>query len=412
MSITNSVKEVKVGINFGDGVSPVGRLAVRKRRVYFEYDTNFIRGGLELSPIHLPLKPGVSNFDHHLFEGLPGVFNDSLPDGWGRLLLDRFALSQGVMPEEISPLDRLANVGSQALGALVYEPDYNTDHKQDGINLDSLATQIREVLNGASEDVLVELIALNGSSAGARPKALIGVNEKRDRIIHGASDLPEGFSPWMVKFPNSHDGVDAGAIEYVYALMAKEAGISRAEVYLFSAQKGAGYFAVKRFDRNGKRYHMHTVSGLLHSDFRSPLLDYENLLALTGRLTRDLREIEKMYRLAVFNVLAHNRDDHSKNFSFLMDRDGQWKLSPAYDLTFSSGPGGEQSTMVMGEGRNPKEEHLFKLAEEVKIKYDQAIEIIEATKASLARWPRLAKEYGVSKEKIKLIQQKIKLVQK
>lgn len=190
--------------------------------------------------------------------------------------------------------------------------------------------------------------------------------------------------------------------------MAKEAGITVPEVHIFPAQRGAGYFAVKRFDRNqNKRYHMHSACGLLHSDFRTPSLDYEDLIALTGMLTRDVREVEKLYHMAVFNVLAHNRDDHSKNFSYLMDEDGQWKISPAYDLTFSSGPRGEQSTMVMGEGRNPNLLHLLKLAAEAKIKKERAAEIIEATKSSLSQWQVLAKHYGVSSANIKLIQKKL-----
>lgn len=408
MSIIKSIKEVRVGINFGDGVRPVGRMAIRDRQIYFEYDQAFIGGGLEISPLRLPLKSGVQSFDYNLFEGLPGVFNDSLPDGWGRLLFDRFARSQGILPADITPLDHLAHAGLHALGALVFEPDHSADDTHSDICLDSLALQAQEVLNGNSDDVLEELIALNGSSAGARPKALIGVNEKRDHIIHGVHDLPVGYAPWMVKFPNNQDGLDAGAIEYVYALMAKEVGISIPDVHLFQAQRGAGYFAIKRFDRDGhKRYHMHTACGLLHSDFRTPSLDYEDLIALTGMLTRDVREVEKLYKLAVFNVLAHNRDDHSKNFSYLMDSQGRWKLSPAYDLTFSSGPSGEQSTMVMGEGRKPNISHLLKLADAAKIKKDRAAEIIVATKFSLAQWPTLAKQYGVSDTNIKLIEKKV-----
>jgi serine/threonine-protein kinase HipA len=397
MSQIKSVKEVKVGINFGDSVSSVGRLAIRDRQVYFEYDRAFIDDGLEISPLHLPSGSGVSSFDYNPFEGLPGVFNDSLPDGWGRLLLDRFIRSQGELPSAVSPLDRLAHVGQHGMGALVYEPDHSIDGKHHNISLDNLATQAREVLGGASDDVLAELIALNGSSAGARPKALIGVNETRDHIIHGVHDLSDGYTPWMVKFPNSQDGLDAGAIEYVYALMAKEAGITMPEIHLFPAQKGAGYFATKRFDRDGKkRCHMHTACGLLHSDFRIPSLDYEDLIALTGMLTRDVREVEKMYRLAIFNVLAHNRDDHAKNFSFLMDGGGQWKLSPAYDLTFSSGPRGEQSTMVMGEGLKPGFEHLLKLGEEANITKNRIHDIIDKTQSSLVKWPELAQTYGVS----------------
>jgi serine/threonine-protein kinase HipA len=403
-----STTEIKVGINFGEGVQAVGRLAACDHKIYFEYDSAFIKSGIEISPLRLPLQPGVQSFDYDLFEGLPGVFNDSLPDGWGRLLFDRFARTQGILPADITPLDRLAHVGPHALGALVFEPDHGADETQIDISLDNLATQAQEVLDGTSDDVLAELIALNGSSAGARPKALIGVNDKRDHIIHGAHDLPEGYAPWMVKFPNSQDGLDAGAIEYVYALMAKDAGVSMPDVHLFEASRSAGYFAIKRFDRDGDtRYHMHTACGLLHSDFRTPSLDYEDLIALTGMLARDVREVEKLYQLAVFNVLAHNRDDHSKNFSYLMDSQGGWKLSPAYDLTFSSGPRGEQSTMVVGEGRNPNTSHLLKLADEAKIKKNRAEEIIEATKSSLSKWPELAKQYGVSDTNVKLIQKKM-----
>ena len=403
-----SATEVKVGINFDGDVRTVGRLAIRDRTVYFEYDNTFVEHGIEISPLNLPLQPSLQSFDYGLFEGLPGVFNDSLPDGWGRLLLDRYLRSQGIQPSDVTPLDRLAHVGSDALGALIYEPDYSVDNNQDNISLDVLASHALEVLGGRSDKVLAKLIALNGSSAGARPKVLIGINDKRDQIIHGVHELPENYTSWIVKFPNSQDGIDAGAIEYVYALMAKEAGVSMPDVHLFPAQRGAGFFAIKRFDRDlEKRYHMHTACGILHSDFRTPSLDYEDLIGLTGMLTRDVREVENMYQLAVFNVLSHNRDDHSKNFSYLMDNQGEWKLSPAYDLTYSSGPRGEQSTTVMGEGRNPNVAHLLKLSEVAKIRKDRANEIIETIKASLSKWSTLAKQYGVSEGKMKLIQSKI-----
>lgn len=377
---------------------------MRDRSVYFEYHASFIEQGMEISPLRLPLKPGVSSFDNTLFEGLSGVFNDSLADGWGCLLFDRFIRSQGLMPDDITPLDRLAHVGAHGMGALVYEPDHSMVDMSDVVNLDRLAEQTQEVLDGSADEVLQDLLALNGSSAGARPKVLIGMDESRRNISHGVHQLPEGYIPWMVKFANAQDGADAGAIEYVYALMAMKAGIHMQDVHLFTAQKGSGYFAIKRFDRIGsKRLHMHTVCGLLHSDFRTPSLDYEDLIALTGLLTRDVREVAKMFRLAVFNVLSHNRDDHTKNFSFLMDETGEWKLSPAYDLTFSSGPRGEQSTMVMGEGKNPTVEDLVKLGDEAKIPKAHMSEIIEQTKSALQQWKVLAKEYGVSASNIDLI---------
>ena len=398
-----SIKEIKVGLNFGDKIIAVGRLAINKHQIYFQYHNSFIEQNLNISPFHLPLKPTIFNFDYNLFEGLAGVFNDSLPDGWGRLLFDRFARSFGISPSNITPLDRLSNVGLSGLGALVYEPDYGIEENKNNINLDILAKQTKEVLAGTSDEILKDLLYLNGSSAGARPKALIGIDNDRKDIIHGTSDLPEGYLPWIVKFSNALDGYDAGAIEYVYALMAKKSGINMPEVHLFEAKNSAGYFAIKRFDRDKKkRFHMHTACGLLHSDFRIPSLDYEDLIALTSSLTKDIREIEKLYQLAVFNVLAHNRDDHSKNFSFLMDANGEWKLSPAYDLTFSSGPRGEQSTMVLGEGKNPSI-NLIKLGLKAKISKTRIDQIIDQTKTAISSWQSLASQYGVSKNNIRLV---------
>ena len=264
-------------------------------------------------------------------------------------------------------------------------------------------------MEGSSEEVIKELLALNGSSAGARPKALIGIDGERKNILYGAQNLADTFEHWLVKFSNSQDGPDSGAIEYAYSLMASEAGISMPDVHLFPSQKGSGYFAVKRFDRDGdKRLHMHTVSGLLHSNFRLPSLDYEDLLTLTATLTRDIREVEKMYRLAVFNVMAHNRDDHAKNFSFLMNETGNWQLSPAYDLTFSTGPGGEQSTMVLGEGRNISIKHLITLGLEAKLPRSLIDNVIEQTRYALDKWSDLSKDLGVTTSNRELITRLIK----
>ena len=401
------ISHIKVGLCFDGTTIPVGQLARDGRVIYFQYDTNFTQRGLDISPLNCPLSPTLQSFEASLFEGLPGVFNDSLPDGWGRLLLDRRVQALGIEPAALSPLDRLSYVGKGGMGALVYEPERADDVRTDSINIDTLAQQAEQVMAGDASDVLAELLALNGSSAGARPKAMIGLHKNKKYIIHGAHTDPD-YEPWLVKFPNAYDGADAGAIEYAYALMAAEAGLDMPEAHLFPAQKGAGYFAVKRFDRQGtKRLHMHTACGLLHSDFRMPSLDYEDLLALTMRLTKDIREVEKMFRLATFNVLAHNRDDHAKNFSFLMDADGEWKLSPAYDLTFSSGPNGEQSTAVLGEGGSPDAGHLVKLGLDAKIPRESIDSIIARTKAALSEWVGLAKQCGVSAGNVKRIKEAI-----
>ena len=403
------VAEIKVGLDFGSGIMPVGRLAIRNSIIYFQYDEGFVNSGIEISPFRLPVKRGLIELPVDPFDGLAGVFSDSLPDGWGRLLFDRMIRSFGLMPSDVTPLDRLAHVGLYGMGALVYEPDNSPEVPKDSVDLDLLAVQTENVIKGSSEEVITELLALNGSSAGARPKALIGVDSECKNILYGAQNLEDAFEHWLVKFSNSHDGSDSGAIEYVYALMAAEAGISMPNVHLFPSQRSSGYFAVKRFDRDkNRRLHMHTVSGLLHSNFRLPSHDYEDLLTLTATLTRDIREVEKMYRLAVFNVLAHNRDDHAKNFSFLMDDSGNWKLSPAYDLTFSNGPGGEQSTMVLGEGRNITIKHLVILGQEAKLSKEFIESVIAQTLSALSKWSRLSKEFGVSKSSRELISRLIK----
>ena len=402
-----SIKELKVGLNFGSEIQPVGRLAIRDGIIYFEYDNAFLETNLEISPIKLPLQRGVIELPRTPFEGLAGVFNDSLPDGWGRLLFDRMLRAEGILPNEVTALDRLAYVGLNGMGALVYEPDESPKHYDEKINLDVLASQTEQVLEGESGEVINELLALNGSSAGARPKAMIGLDSQRKNISHGTGELSEGFEHWIVKFPNTQDGNDSGVVEYIYSIMAENAGLEMPATHLFPSQKGSGYFAVKRFDRDkNKRFHMHTVSGLIHSNYRFPSHDYEDLLALTSAITKDIREVEKMFRLAVFNVMAHNRDDHAKNFSFLMNEFGEWKLSPGYDLTFSNGPGGEQSTMVMGEGRNISRTHLEKLGLEAKLSKALIDKIIQKTSAALGNWKSLAKGYGVNKENIELIEKR------
>lgn len=405
MKIT-PVNAVSVGLDFGDGGGPVpvGRLATRDRRIYFEYDAAFVAAGLDLSPHRLPLRPGLVPGDPHLFEGLAGVFNDSLPDGWGRLLFDRALRADGVLPEQVTPLGRLTHVGKRGMGALVYAPDQGPEAPEADLDLDRLAAQSRDVLQGETDEVLEELIALNGSSTGARPKAMIGLHPETGDLVHGVHAPPPGYEAWLVKFPNTQDGRDAGAIEYVYAQMAQAAGVAMTETRLIKTAKGGAYFATRRFDRVGSaRLHAHTASGLLHADHRIPSLDYETLIALTQGLTRDVREVEAMFRLAVFNVIAHNRDDHAKNFTYLMNAKGEWRLSPAYDLTFSSGPGGEQTTTVMGQGKAPSIADLTKLGEVAGLPKADVRAIIERTREAVRAWPELAARHGVTKSQIKLI---------
>lgn len=360
----------------------VGRLALKSRKLLFEYDPQFIRLNLHLSPFNLPVKPGVIVSDDVTFNGLFGVFNDSLPDGWGRLLLDRALTKHHINPQTLSVLDRLCFVGSHGMGALLYEPESETMPAHKHTSLDEIAKEIAEFQQHDEDRFVEDLLQLGGSSAGARPKVLMHLDHDH----------------WIIKFPSNTDPKDMGAIEYAYHLMAKEAGLDVPEAKLFPSRHGVGFFGCKRFDKTDTtRTHMHTLSGLVHADHRSPSLDYELIMKVTMHLTRNVQECKKLFRQCVFNVVSHNRDDHAKNFSFLMSLEGSWRLSPSYDLTFSSGPNGEHCTMIMGEGKNPGLSHLLKLASIGDIKKEEAQNIIEDVLSVVSRWKEFAKETSVSK---------------
>jgi serine/threonine-protein kinase HipA len=386
----------------------VGRLAFRDRQVLFEYDASFIASGIEISPIKLPLRLGVAIADTKIFDGLFGVFNDSLPDGWGRLLLDRAVEKHGIDRGQLNPLDRLAYVGRHGMGALSYEPELGSDITDDApLVLDRLAEESAAVLAGANEEVFEELLRLNGSSSGARPKIVAQASADKKKIIHGQQELQPGFAHWIIKFPSSQDARDVGAIEYAYSLMAKDSGVEMSETHLFCTKRNK-YFGTKRFDREGDaRIHMHSLGGLMHADHRSPSVDYEMVLRVTLALTRNIKDAEKAYALACFNVLAHNRDDHVKNFSFLLNARNQWIFAPAYDLVFSYGPGGEQSMLVMGEGRDPGTAQLEVLGKQHGLK--NAPEILAKVKKAVANWTRYAEQADVSLKSTKEIASKIKL---
>jgi len=373
----------------------VGRLALEYRKIYFEYDNNFLKSGIELSPYKLPLKSGVFTNSDNIFDGLFGLFSDSLPDGWGRLLMDRHLLRKGIKLSEITALDRLMLIGNYGTGALTYEPVSEIINDNKNMNLDELSRSSLEILKGVSEEDIETLIANNGSSAGARPKIMVQINENNE-IISGNQELRDGYEHYMVKFASSTDGINIGKLEYVYSLMAKEAGIEMSDTKLLNG-KNNSYFAIKRFDRNkDERIHMHSLCGMVHSDFRMPTLDYDDILRLTFHLSKDMNDVIKVYKLAVFNLLTHNRDDHAKNFSFLLDYENNWKFSPAYDLTFSYGPGGEHSTTYLNVGKNPTRVELEKLGNKHKIKNYK--NIIEEIYSVVSQFKRYTKQIEISEQ--------------
>ncbi len=371
----------------------VGILDDNQGRVLFEYSPDFIQKDINLSPFMLPLKSQIFEDSKRTFDGLFGLFNDSLPDGWGCLLLDRALQKKGLSLFSITPLQRLSMIGTNAMGALEYEPITETENEFNGdIELDSLCMEANNILEGKSSEVLEKLLTLNGSSGGARPKIVALVSDDKQKLIHG-NIAKDGYAPWIIKFQSSLDNKNIGAQEYVYSLMAKDAGIEMPETYLFPSKDCSGHFGVKRFDRiNDKKVHIHTACGLLHASHRFASIDYSSLLKLTSVLTKDVREVEKMVRLMIFNVKAKNKDDHSKNFSFMLDAQNQWKLTPAYDLTPSNGINGEQTSMVNGKGIDITNIDLIKTAEAFGFNETKVREIIEQTEDALSNYDKYMKD--------------------
>lgn len=403
------VEKLIVSIQLNAMEVELGELAAAKTGIYFKYHANFIKRGLEISPIKLKCNTQLHKANELPFEGLFGVFADSLPDGWGRLLLDRSLASKGIDVGSITVLDRLAYVGSNGMGALSYKPEMTeTSSFNFQMELDVIAKSTQQVLSGTATQLLDELVKLGGSSGGARPKILVGYHPKTQHLVEAQNNLPKGYQHWIIKFPSSFDRMDIANIEYAYYKMAIDAGIEMSESKLFKGQSGEVYFGTKRFDRvNNKRLHLHSAAGLMHDNFRLSTLDYGHLMDCAFILEKDVRAYEKIIRLAAFNVMAHNKDDHSKNISFLMDENGTWKLAPTYDLTFSSSAYGMHSTMVAGESRNPTKKHVLELANYFKVK--KVNQIIDEVESVLANWKKYAKLSGVSKESMDVISRAIQL---
>lgn len=362
----NKIKKLEVIFN----EKKVGTLALLNKSkidlLAFQYDDEWIKNGFSISPFSLPLENKVFIPKIDPFNGMFGVFSDSLPDGWGKLLVDRTLKKNNINPFEITSLDRLAIVGNSGMGGLEYIPQYDFEIKSEIKDLDELALSCKKILNTEYSENLDELFLLGGSSGGARPKILTNINGE----------------DWIIKFPSKFDNDNIGKQEYDYSLCAKKCGIFMPETKLFPSKNCSGFFGVKRFDREKnskneiKKIHMVSVSGLLETSHRIPNLDYDILMKLTLKLTNDFEEVKKMYRLMCFNIFAHNRDDHSKNFSFLYNEiKRKWELSPAYDLTYSNSIGGEHATTVAGNGKNPTIKEILKVAENIGLKKDESEKI-------------------------------------
>lgn len=347
----------------------VGTLAMTAdHKVAFQYSDEWLETGFSINPFSLPLQKQVFVPVKDHFEGLFGVFADSLPDHWGRLLLDRLLRAHKQNPDELTVLDRLAIVGTSGMGALTYHPEKNFPEEQSSADLDKLAEECQKILNTEYSDKLDELYLLGGTIGGARPKIMTPIDNEE----------------WIIKFPAHVDGKDAGKMEYDYSCCAKACGIMMSETRLFPSEKCKGYFGTKRFDRRNclkgkKKVHMLTTAAILELDFEQPSLDYHGLMKLTKIMTRNCDEdVENMFRRMCFNVFAHNRDDHSKNFTYLYnDEKDRWSLSPAYDLTYSNTYYGEHTTTVDGNGRNPGRKELLTVGIAAGMKKEVCIESMD-----------------------------------
>jgi serine/threonine-protein kinase HipA len=353
----------------------LGVLADDGQRILFEYTQAALDRGLELSPFKLALKAGAfGDFPMHQ-HGLPGVASDSLPDGWGMLLMDRLFRQRGIDQYAVSPLDRLAVIGRRGMGALTYAPPSEAPLVLADVDLHTIADEVRQVMNGVSEQVLRELILMGGSPHGARPKVLVNVDVAGNHMWN--TDEAPG-TPWLVKFPTQAEPPEVCAVEKLYSDLARECGIDMPPTGYFDLGAQGAAFGIERFDRHaGMRVPVHTASGVAHADFRQPTLDYVNLLRIARFVTGDMREVEALFGRCVFNVVFNNRDDHSKNFSFRLEPSGQWRIAPAYDTTFNRGPAGQHQLDICGEARAPARLHLLRLAEMTGIRAPAAAAVID-----------------------------------
>lgn len=393
----------------------IANITVDSGQLILDYTNEYLQSGIDLAPLRLPARHGV--ITHSLaspFGPLPGLLDDAMPDAWGHRIMDRTFAAIGISHPTV--LQRLAWLGTSTMGALSFHPESQTNQSPDAFDLGETYRETQEIIVGTPGELLPAIAKAGGSPGGARPKVLAGINAKGE-LITGEAALPAGFEPWIIKFRAPVDGEAAGQIEHAYLKMAKNAGISVCDSQLLTDSQGMKHLAVKRFDRSNEagrlsRIHMSTVSGLLHADHRLPSINCETLLRLTRSLTGDTRAVIEIFRRCVFNVIAHNRDEHTKNTSFLFHiapegikfgsaepalatrRDGlsvgQWGLSPAYDLTFAHGPGGEHTMTINGKGKGITREDAIQLAKSARIDISTAEEVISQVEQAVKRWKQHA----------------------
>ncbi len=391
----------------------VGQLAQNSGAVYFQYDSDYLTHYQNLSPFKLHFSGELNKAPRLPHQGLHGVFADSLPDGWGLLLMDRVFRQQGILSHQLTAMDRLAYIGDAGMGALSYLPSLEWEgfNRTDLLDLSVLAEQALLIFDGKSEEVLASL-ANAGGSGGARPKALIYLDpDKPERV----STVPQAnLQPWLVKFTSQSLmlGHEEGLCEAAYLAMAKKAGIDVPVWRLFNApDKMAGkvWLGLKRFDCSAEqadfgRYHMHTLCGLLGADFRQPSLDYEDTIKAGQVLCRSPKVGQLLFSRAIFNLFSLNQDDHSKNISFLMNDSGEWNLAPFYDVTFSPSPHNQHMSAFVGYEQKPPLKVIQQLASQANFSSWSAARFeISRIVEAIHQWSSISSELGVGSDIRKLI---------
>ena len=402
----------------------VGTLAQNRDGVYFQYSSEYLNEGSSLSPYVLNFDTSLQKGPLEPHDGLHGIFADSLPDSWGRLLVDRYLRQQGINPGEITAMDRLALVDRQSMGALTYESDVHFDVELPVYSaITKLGSQAQALIQRNSDEGLTQLI-YSGSAAGSRPKAQLYMRSDDDETC--SLEPGPGLKPYLIKFTSSTFplGHEEGVCEAVYMTLAEEAGIDVAPWRLVESQdlnQPMRWLAMERFDRversNGRtekegRIHMHTVCGLTGADFRSPSLDYEDLIKLGSQLCRSPAAGQEVFRRAVFNLFSVNQDDHSRNWAYLQNDDGNWKLSPFYDVTYSPSPYREHATAFGGYGKSPPLDTFQRLANLANYaSWRDAKMVIEEVIEAVQKFKQIAREFDVRGETRRLIMNRIETVQ-
>jgi serine/threonine-protein kinase HipA len=397
----------------------------------FEFDPSFEKKGLDVAPIKMPLEHVSSGnrifsfpeLSQETYKGLPGLLADSLPDRFGNQLINAWLAKQGRTPESATPVERLCFVGNRGMGALEYKPIVKRENNISEIlevsELVKIAGEILDTkksfqtnLNKKQTEALTDIIKVGTSAGGARAKAIIAYNKETGEVRSGQTNAPTGFLYWLIKF----DGIDDkslgdpkgyGRIEYAYHQMALDCGIIMSECRLLE-ENGRAHFMTKRFDRddNNNKLHMHTLCGMAHFDYNNPnLYAYEQVFQVMRELRLPYHDAEQMYRRMIFNIIARNQDDHTKNIAFLMDKDGKWKLSPAYDITYAYNPlsrwTSQHQLSVNGKRDGFNMNDLLVVAKEMNIKH--ANEIIEQIIQTVSNWPQYAKQNSVLTSQIQPI---------